>query len=260
MKKLLEQKQYITNLLKHVSDYNLIGWNYSLILSISGLILFILTVNPLVKILSFISICLGFILNGSTNTNWYSLFLTKEKNRINFIKKLDGRDWNYLLLDDNARFFKFKIFSLVLHLILLILPLIYINFILRPDLIYLITLNSIILICYYLFTLWLTFIDFIFINKKIYNYKQLIIENNKFIKQYKFLNLFYIDVLFIKNWLVIFILSILTASLAYIIVNPNVTLIGFIISFIMLSYKTIATKSGLIAKVYMDQIMNGEKL
>lgn len=260
MKKLLEQKQYITNLLKHASDYNLIGWNYSLILFISGLILFILTVNPFIKILSFISICLGFILNGSTNANWYSLFVTKEKNRIKFIKKLDGRDWNYLLFNNKARFLKFKIFLLTFYLILLILPLIYINFILKLNLIYLVTFNSITLICYYLFTLWLTFIDFIFINKKIYNYKQLMIENNKFIKQYKFLNLFYIDVLFIKNWLVIFILSILTASLAYIIIDPNVTLTGFIISFIMLSYKTIVTKSGLIAKVYMDQIINGEKL
>lgn len=260
MRKLLEQKQYITNLFKHASDYNLIGWNYSLILSITGVILFVLTINPIVKILSFISICLGFILNGSTNANWYSLFVTKEENRIKFIKKLDGQDWNYLLLDNKARFLKYKISSLILHLALLMLPIIYINFILKLDLIYLVALNSITLICYYMFTLWLTFIDFIFINKRIYNYKQLIIENNKFIKQYKFLNLFYIDVLFIKNWVVMFIISILTASLAYIIVNPNVTLIGFIISFIMLSYKTIATKSGLIAKIYMDQIINGEKL
>ena len=56
MKKLLDQKQYITNLIKQTSDYNLIGWNYSLTLSITGFILFVLTVNPIVKILSFISI------------------------------------------------------------------------------------------------------------------------------------------------------------------------------------------------------------
>ena len=129
MKKLLDQKQYITNLLKQTSDYNLIGWNYSLTLSITGFILFVLTVNPIVKILSFISICLGFILNGSTNANWYSLFVTKEKNRVKFIKKLDGRDWNYLLLDNKARFLKYKISSLILHLVLLMLPIIYINFI-----------------------------------------------------------------------------------------------------------------------------------
>ena len=259
MKKLLDQKQYITNLLKQTSDYNLIGWNYSLTLSITGFILFVLTVNPIVKILSFISICLGFILNGSTNANWYSLFVTKEKNRVKFIKKLDGRDWNYLLLDNKARFLKYKISSLILHLVLLMLPIIYINFILKLDFIYLIALNSITLICYYIFTLWLTFIDFIFINKKISNYKQLIIENNKFIKQYKLLNLIYIDVLFIKNWLTILVLSIVTASLAYIIVSPNVALIGFIISFIMFSYKTLAIKSGLIAKIYMDQIINDRK-
>ena len=50
MKKLLDQKQYITNLIKQTSDYNLIGWNYSLTLSITGFILFVLTVNPKVTI------------------------------------------------------------------------------------------------------------------------------------------------------------------------------------------------------------------
>lgn len=243
-------KNYIKDLVKNCDDSKLISWNFSYLLLYLSLILFLTSPNLLIKNLALFLLLFSYFTLPSIDFNWLTLFYSKKSNHIKFISKLDGRDWNYKLFENNFIFIKLRLF-IILKYFLILIPFGIISY--NNYFGFNFLLINLIFICLtVLYFSYYKFINFIAYENSDKTIKEISRLNFIRIKHFGYINLLKSEFMFLFDILKLVIISFIVAAIMSIIFNLSMAVISFFLAYIMFGFKIFAHKSGFDAMVYYE--------
>lgn len=250
-------KNYIKDLVKNCDDSKLISWNFSYLLLYLSLILFLTSPNLLIKNLALFLLLFSYFTLPSIDFNWLTLFYSKKSNHIKFISKLDGRDWNYKLFENNFIFIKLRLF-IILKYFLILIPFGIISYNNYFEFNFLL-INLIFICLTFLYFSYYKFINFIAYENSNKTIKEILKLNFYNIKHFGYINLLKSESIFLIDIIKLILISFIISGITSIMLNISMAVISFFLAFIMFGFKMFAYKSGFDAMIYFELFNKIEK-